>query len=112
MKTKTPGVYKRGGRYVVLYRDPNGRQRKRSAATMAEARAVQADLRSAVARGTYRAQSNVTFAEYAATWIESYGGRTSRGIEAHTRADYRKRLDMDAIPFFGRIKLAAIEPRT
>ncbi len=32
VKTKTPGIYTKGGRYVVVFRDPTGRQRKRSAA--------------------------------------------------------------------------------
>ena len=33
-RTKTPGVYKRGNRYVVVVRDPSGKQRKHSAATL------------------------------------------------------------------------------
>ena len=36
-RTATPGVYKRGGRYVVTFRDPSGRQRKRFAKTLVEA---------------------------------------------------------------------------
>jgi hypothetical protein len=35
VKTGTPGIYKRGGRYVVRYRDPRGRDRKRFARTQA-----------------------------------------------------------------------------
>ena len=49
VKTSTPGVYKRGSRYVVVFRDPHGRQRKRSARTLAEARDVKAALRTDVA---------------------------------------------------------------
>ena len=37
-KTTTPGVYKRGDQYVIRYRDPEGKQRQRSARTLAEAR--------------------------------------------------------------------------
>lgn len=110
-RTSTPGVYKRGGRYVVIFRDPHGRQRKRSARTLAEARELKAALTADVKRGEYRALSKVTFAEYAAEWIESYQGRTSRGIRPETIADYRNDLERVATPFFGRMQLAAIEPR-
>src|SRR5262245_30769818 len=61
-----------------------------------------------------------TFAEYAPEWIDSYTGRTSRGIRPETLADYRRDLGLDpdgnpigdgAVAFFGRMQLAAIEPR-
>src|SRR6266581_9254390 len=94
-KTGTPGIYKRGSRYVVVFRDPNGRQRKQSARTLAEARDVKAMLTADVRRGEYRALSKVTFTEYAAEWIESYTGRTSRGIRPETLADYRRDLGLD-----------------
>jgi integrase len=111
VKTSTPSIYKRGGRYVVVFRDPHGRQRKRSARTLAEARELKAALTADVKRGEYRALSKVTFAEYAAEWIESYQGRTSRGIRPETIDDYRNDLERVATPFFGRMQLAAIEPR-
>ncbi|MGH3114957.1 MAG: hypothetical protein ACRDOP_15955, partial [Gaiellaceae bacterium] len=62
VKTSTPGVYKRGSRYVVTFRDPLGRQRKRSARTLSEARDLKATLTADVRRGEYRALSKVTFA--------------------------------------------------
>ena len=37
-KTKTPGVFKRGNRYAVIYRDADGRQHQESARTYDEAR--------------------------------------------------------------------------
>ena len=119
-KTATPGIYRRGARYVVVYRDPAGRQRKRFARTLAEARDLKATLRADVARGEYRALSKVTFAEYAADWIGTYTGRTSRGIRPETLADYRRALGLGpagellgdgAVGFFGRRRLAEIEPR-
>src|SRR5580693_3953722 len=91
-KTSSPGIYKRGSRYVVIFRDPHGRQRKRSARTLAEARDLKATLTADVRRGEYRTLSKVTFAEYAAEWITSYQGRTSRGIRPETLADYRRDL--------------------
>jgi integrase len=111
VKTGTPGIYKRGGRYVVVFRDPNGRQCKRSTRTLAEARELKASLTADVKRGEYRAVSRVTFADYAGEWAKSYTGRTARGIRPNTLADYRDALRRDAVPFFGRMHLAAIEPR-
>jgi integrase len=109
VKTKTPGVYKRGGRYVVTFRDPSGKQRKRFARTYREATHLKAAMSADVRRGDYRAVSKVTFAEYARTWVDSYAGRTSRGIRDQTREDYRKRLEQDAIPLLGRMRLSEIE---
>jgi integrase len=111
VKTSTPGIYKRGSRYVVRFRDAAGRQHKRSARTMAEARDLKAALTADVKRGEYRALSRVTFAEYAAEWIETYTGRTSRGIRVETLAGYRDHIEREALPFFGRMQLTAIEPR-
>jgi integrase len=119
-KTGTPGIYRRGGRYCVIFRDSAGRQRKRSARTLAEARDLKATLTADVRRGEYRELSKVTFAEYAPEWIATYQGRTSRGIRLETLADYRRDLGLDkdghpigdgAVAFFGRMALAAIEPR-
>lgn len=116
-RTKTPGVYRRGGRYVVTFRDHAGHQRKRFAATYSEAKRVKAALATDVARGEYRTLSKVTFAEYAPRWITSYRGRTSRGISPGTIAAYRRELGLDencepagdgAVGFFGRMPLAAI----
>lgn len=110
-KTRTPGVYRRGGRYVVTFRDPSGKPRKRFAKTYNEAKRLKSALSADVERGEYREVSRVTFAEYAKDWIESYAGRTRTGIREETRADYRKRLEQDAIPFLGRMRLSTIEAR-
>jgi integrase len=111
VRTSVPGVYRRGGRYVVTFTDPSGRRRKRSAATMAEARALKAALATDVARGDYRELSDVRFDDYARDWIGGYQGRTGRGIRPTTLEEYRKDLENDAIPFFGRRRLADIQPR-
>jgi integrase len=37
-----PGIYRRGDRYVVRYRDPTGRQRKRAAGSLREAQVIRA----------------------------------------------------------------------
>src|SRR5437763_17203805 len=79
VKTGTPGVYKRGNRYCAVYTDPQGKQRKRAARTLAEARDLRAQLHADMVRGEYRAPSRVRFDEYARTWLDSYGGRTASG---------------------------------
>jgi integrase len=117
VKTGTPGIYRRGKSYVVVDRDLSGRQVKRFATTLAEARIKKAELRADVARGEYRKTSRVSFADYASLWIATYDGRTARGIRPGTIRSYRHDLGLDedgnptgngAVAFFGRTPLAAI----
>jgi integrase len=117
VKTGTPGIFKRGGSYVVVGRDLRGKQVKRFAKTLAEARVKKAELRADVARGEYRKTSRIAFADYAARWIATYDGRTARGIRPGTIRAYRRDLGLDqegkptgtgAVAFFGRTPLAAI----
>ncbi|MDQ3870674.1 MAG: site-specific integrase [Chloroflexota bacterium] len=110
IRTSTPGVFKLGNRYVVRFRDPQGRSRKRFAKTLAEARVLKASVSADMARGEYRDRSSIRFDEYARAWIETYRGRTARGVREATRADYRRILEADAIPFFGRRRLMEIDP--
>jgi integrase len=110
--TSTPGVYKRGSRYVFRFRDPQGKLRQRSARTIGEAKRLRAETGADVIRGEYRAQSRVTLGDYARTWGNTYTGRTGRGVRRETLADYRRDLDLYVIPFFGaRTLLSSIEPR-
>lgn len=120
VRTATPGIYRKDNRYIVVFRDPSGRQRKRSARTLAEARAVKSSLTADVNRNEYVAESKVTFADYSSRWIETYEGRTARGIRAHTLRDYGRQLGLDAngaptglgaVAHFGRTPLAAIRPQ-
>jgi integrase len=120
VKTRYPGIYKRGGSYVVTYRDPQGKQRKRFARTLGEARDLRATLRADVARGEYRALSRISFGDYAPEWLASYHGRTGHGIRASSLDEYRRELGLDhdgrpngrgAIAYFGRMRLTEIEPR-
>src|SRR5262245_17672413 len=81
-KTTTPGIYKRGGRYVVVRRDLSGRQRKLFARTLAEARRLKGKPPEELAAQRQR------FAPYACEWIVSFKGLTKRGIGLSTRDDY------------------------
>jgi len=89
VRTSTPGIYRRGAKYVVVVRDNRRRQVKRFADTLAEARSVKSELQADIIRGEYTPRSQVALAEYAREWIDTYQGRTSRGFKESTRRDYR-----------------------
>jgi hypothetical protein len=89
-----PGFYRHegaGGKGAVSfrYRDHRNRRRWASAATVNAAIRKKAELDVDVRRGEYRDTSRETFASYARSWIDTYNGRTARGIGETTRADYR-----------------------
>jgi integrase len=105
VKTQTPGVYKRGDRYVVVWRH-RGKQLKSFHRTYAEAREAKGQR----AGGVSRPSTKQPFGEYAKAWIDGYQGRTAKGLDEDTRTAYRRALELYAIPFFEGYKLAEIEP--
>ena len=108
--TTTPGIVRRGNRYHVRYRDRYGKSHRASARTLAEARDLQAALRADRLRGPAGDRA-VTFRTYAAEWLDTYQGRTRRGLRDATPAEYRRTLLRDAVPFFGTMRLADVAPR-
>lgn len=106
-KTRTPGIFKRGNRYAVVYRDPDGRQRQRTARTYDEARALRSKLTAAVAEGSYQPATRLTLAEYAREWVEQYQGNR-RGFTDETRAEYRRDFERYVLPVLGRLRLEQI----
>ncbi len=104
VKTKTPGVYKRGNRYVVVWRD-RGTQHKEFFPTLALAREAKGKRDG----GDRKPSTPHTFEAYALDWISSYRGRTRGGLADSTRAAYRDSLERFALPFFGRVKLADVD---
>ena len=109
--TRTPGVYKRGGRYVAVYY-VDGKQKKESARTYDEARALKARREVDVARGEFHDASRTPFAAYFREWVERYQGKGRQGFREGTRDEYR-RLGKDyAIEFFGeRLPISKITPK-
>ena len=105
-RTSTPGIYRRGGRYVVVWRH-RGKQHKSFHRTLAEAREAKADRGRRGA--TRRPQSRRAFDEYARQWVANYQGRTNRGFDEDTRAGYSAALERYAIPHFGLTPLREIE---
>jgi hypothetical protein len=53
-KTKTPGIFKRGNRYAVIYRDADGRQHQESARTLDAARRLRNKRMASVDEGSYQ----------------------------------------------------------
>lgn len=104
-KTQTPGIYKRGSRYAVIYRDTNGRQRQESVRTYDEARRLRARRAASVDDGSHTPQTRERFADYAMAWIGRYQGNGRRGFTQDTRAEYRRDLARYAIPYLGRLRL-------
>jgi len=109
-KTKTPGIFKRGGRYVFSYR-VNGRQRWDSCRTLEEARREKAARMTDIGRGEFDRRSRITLREYALEWIERYQGRGRRGFRDSTRDDYRRVLKQYVFKYFPeRARLTEITP--
>jgi hypothetical protein len=96
-RTSFPGVYRRGSRFVVVYRS-NGRQRKQAAATLAEARTVKLE-RAAQARAERRGP---TLHAYALAWLDRYSGWGRDSVRENTRREYRRLLGTFALRYFDR----------
>jgi integrase len=109
-KTKTPGIFKRGSRYVFSYR-VNGKQKWESARTLDEARRAKASRSTDVERGEFEPRSRITLHDYARDWIGRYQGRGRRGFRENTREEYRRLLDLFALQYFPeRTRLTDITP--
>jgi integrase len=110
-KTRTPGIFKRGSRYVFSYR-VDGKQRWESCRTLDEARRAKAARATDIERGEFEQHSRITLHEYAKEWIERYQGTGRRGFREETRTEYRTLLDRFALNYFSeQTRLTDITPR-
>jgi integrase len=99
--SSVPGVYRRGSRWVAVYR-VDGQQRRRSAATFREAREIK--IRRTAQEAARRA--GPTLHSYALAWVDHYAGRGANDvINDRTRREYRRLLIAYALAYF-----AADEP--
>src|SRR5215211_5031095 len=57
------------------------------------------------------ADPQLTLAAYAQIWIDDYAGRTGRGLDDSTRADYRRSLHQHVLPRLGHYRLSDLRPR-
>lgn len=106
--TKYPGIYKRhatgcDGRegcrcacdYVVRWKH-RGRSRKRVCRTMALAREFKGKIDGG---GDRLAPTRQTVEQLYEGWIDTYRGRTIRGLEETTRNEYRSSFDLHVLPY-------------
>src|SRR3954454_10720671 len=96
IRTRYPGIYRVGKRYEWASWRGGPRGMADTIEAAREAKAEAEGTRSAHATTTDAARG--TFGAYALDWIVSYQGRTSRGLDEGTRADYRRDLERYAIP--------------
>jgi hypothetical protein len=86
-RTDVPGVYRRGSKFVVVYR-VDGRQRKQAAETLADARALKLQ-RDGEARAQRRGP---TLHEFSLSWLDRYAGSGHDSVRANTRRECRRLL--------------------
>ncbi len=95
--TDVPGIYRRGSKFVVVYR-VEGRQRKQSADTLADACAIKLKR-----DGETRAQRRgPTLHEFSLSWLDRYAGTGHDSVRTNTRREYRRLLDNFALTYFDR----------
>jgi integrase len=110
VKTATPGIYKRGDSYVVVYRAA-GKQRKEFARTLEQARKIKRAREADRDRGEFQPRSKLAFREFLTEWIDRYHGTGRRGFHENTRDEYRRLLDQYAHRYFGeRLRLGDVTP--
>jgi hypothetical protein len=86
-RTDAPGIYRRGLKYVVVYRVA-GRQRKQYAGTLAQARAIKLE-RDGAARAQRRGP---TLHAFSLSWLDRYAGSGRDSVRVNTRREYRRLL--------------------
>ena len=92
--------------YRARYRDPSGRERKRSFARMTDARRFLVGIEDSKLRNAYvpPEAGRVGFVEWAERWY-----RTTADLKPGTRRTYRQLLDNQVLPTFGRSTLAGVD---
>jgi integrase len=94
-RTSYPGVYRRGSRYVAVYRR-DGRQRKEAAPNFASAREIKL-ARDAEARAE---RLGPTLHSYALEWVGCHAGLGHDTVSESTRREYRRLLITFALRYF------------
>lgn len=98
-RTRHPGIYRAGSRYVIAYRVA-GVQKRERAATLKEALRIKRSREADRDRGEYQEESRQPFADFARDWVRRYRGNGRRGFTEETRRDYARDLERHALPFF------------
>src|SRR5438874_9315857 len=101
-KTRTTGIYKRGGRYTFAYTVDGHKRWESGFRTLDEARRAKHAREADIARGEFQVRSRVTVHEYATEWVDRYQGRGRKGFREGTRDGYRQMLNRYALRFFSK----------
>jgi integrase len=101
-----PGIYHKGSTYIDTWKE-RGKSRSRSYRTLTAA----ARGRAQRIAGGNRPASRERFDRYARRWIDSYRGRTKRGLDEGTRDEYRSIIETWLIPHFRHTALGEIGPK-
>lgn len=112
IKTKHPGIYKRGNSYYVRYR-VNGTKHGVSVSTLKEALEVKRSREVARDRGEHDliTEGKIPLRDYALEWIGRYSGNGRSGFTENTRAEYLRDLNRYVLPRLGSVKLSALRHR-
>jgi integrase len=111
-RTKHPGIYRRGSRYIVVVTAGHGadgrpRQVQQTHRTIREAVEARARLRSHLADGHPIISARVTLAELLTRWLRDY----ARGAVAPTTlASYQSIVEKHLIPTLGGVSLRKLGP--
>jgi integrase len=104
-RTGHPGVYRRGSRFVAVYRR-GGHQRKESAASFAEARA----LKLAREAEEHAERAGPLLHDHALAWVGAYNGQGHDTVGEATRREYRRLLVSFALRYFpAELRLAELD---
>ena len=95
-RTKYPGIYKRGR---TALRRPLEGPRQVTQAPVPHLRARARVQRQARRRAAADAPTGSAWRTYYDRWIDSYRGRTSRGLEDTTRELYRRTAQHHLLPY-------------
>jgi integrase len=105
-RTSVPGIYLRGSKYIITYRDSEGIQRKESFPTLKEAKIQKGKRAAQICEGTYQPETHQTLHQWIDYWLENHDG-----IRDNTRNDYRDSLKLAKGFFSPRVKLTAVTPK-
>jgi site-specific recombinase XerD len=105
-RTSVPGIYLRGTKYIITYRDSEGIQRKESFPTLKEAKIEKGKRAAQISEGTYQPETHQTLHQWIDYWLEHHDG-----IRDNTRNDYRDSLKLAKEFFSPRVKLTAVTPK-
>ena len=109
-----PGIYRRGdpkkGPYVVAIRfRGTRRQKKRTCRSLAEAIAVQAELRQAAPTANSYRIGTTSFEVYALNWVKGYDGSKRGEIKEQSRLEWERMLSKsDFRKAFAGVRLADV----